>query len=174
LRRLLRSGSRRKRLSKWWWRAGRPRPGPADCCYAVRTPLRCPQSRIRDALQISRDQLDRFRHATAGFTTSALHGYGLRDHFARSPGTLGLIILALRYPSPPSGWNGTCTRKLSNMHGVPKKGRGSGAAPLVVWTIIEFNCVGTLRVTALLGARERGVIATALPNQMPVVGKSPL
>src|SRR5437588_2417406 len=30
--------------------------------------------------------------------------------------------LAVRYPSPPSGWDGTCTRKLSNMHGVRKKG----------------------------------------------------
>src|SRR5437660_1371481 len=65
--------------------------------------------------------------------------------FARSPATVGLIsgscssarifaprflqtpprggALALRYPSPPSGWDGTCTRKLSNMHGVQRKRR---------------------------------------------------
>src|SRR5947207_5975953 len=29
--------------------------------------------------------------------------------------------LALRYPSPPSGWDGTFTRQLPNMHGVPTK-----------------------------------------------------
>jgi hypothetical protein len=29
--------------------------------------------------------------------------------------------LALRYPSPPSGWDGTCTRQLSNMRGVQQK-----------------------------------------------------
>jgi hypothetical protein len=28
---------------------------------------------------------------------------------------------ALRYPSPPSGWDGTRTRQLPNMHGVQQK-----------------------------------------------------
>jgi hypothetical protein len=36
---------------------------------------------------------------------------------------------ALRYPSPPSGWDGTCTRKLSNLHGVQKNGRPWGGRP---------------------------------------------
>src|ERR1700674_5655587 len=54
---------------------------------------RCPQSRIRDARQIYRDKLDRLPRTTAGFTTSALDGYGLRDSLlARPPGTVGLII----------------------------------------------------------------------------------
>ncbi len=29
--------------------------------------------------------------------------------------------LALRYPSPPSDWDGTCTRQLPNMHGAQQK-----------------------------------------------------
>src|SRR5258705_2995175 len=31
--------------------------------------------------------------------------------------------LALRYPSPPSGWDGTFTPQLPNMHGVQAKAR---------------------------------------------------
>jgi hypothetical protein len=44
-----------------------------------------PQSRIRDVQQISRDKLDCFRYATAGFTTSVLDGYGLRDQLLARP-----------------------------------------------------------------------------------------
>src|SRR5271163_4255086 len=40
----------------------------------------------------------------------------LGRHFLQTPPRGD--ALALRYPSPPSGWDGTCTRKLSNMHGV--------------------------------------------------------
>ncbi|MGC1902895.1 MAG: hypothetical protein WA715_03655, partial [Candidatus Acidiferrum sp.] len=32
--------------------------------------------------------------------------------------------LALRYPSPPSGWDGTFTRQLPNMRGVQAKPPG--------------------------------------------------
>src|SRR6266853_3396479 len=37
--------------------------------------------------------------------------------------------LALRYLSPPSGWDGTCTRQLPNMRGVPKKGPHEWCGP---------------------------------------------
>src|SRR5215472_8572595 len=57
----------------------------ADFCRAVRATSRCPQSRIRDTRQISRDKLDHLPRATAGFTTSALDGYGLRDHLLARP-----------------------------------------------------------------------------------------
>ncbi|MDQ1404809.1 MAG: hypothetical protein QOG55_438, partial [Acidobacteriaceae bacterium] len=36
--------------------------------------------------------------------------------------------LALRYPSPPSGWDGTFTRKLPNMRGVQEEARGKVTA----------------------------------------------
>src|SRR4029077_19022507 len=39
-----------------------------------------PQSRFRDMPQISRGKCDRLRCTTAGFTTSALERYGLRNH----------------------------------------------------------------------------------------------
>src|SRR5207249_618123 len=42
-------------------------------------------SRIRDTQQISRGKLDCLPHATAGFTTSALDGYGLRGHWPTRP-----------------------------------------------------------------------------------------
>jgi len=35
--------------------------------------------------QISRDKFDCCRYATAGFTTSVLDGYGLRDHLLARP-----------------------------------------------------------------------------------------
>ena len=35
--------------------------------------------------QLSRDKLDCFRYATAGFTTSVLDGYGLRDQLLARP-----------------------------------------------------------------------------------------
>jgi hypothetical protein len=45
-----------------------------------------PQTRFRDMSQISRGKFDRLRSATAGFTTSGLDGYGLRNHWlARRP-----------------------------------------------------------------------------------------
>ena len=44
-----------------------------------------PQSRFRDKRQISRGKLDRLPHATAGFTTSAFDGYGLRGHLPARP-----------------------------------------------------------------------------------------
>src|SRR5881392_454307 len=34
--------------------------------------------------------------------------------------------LALRYPSPPSGWDGTSTRQLPNLHGYNEKARDPG------------------------------------------------
>ncbi len=40
--------------------------------------------------------------------------------------------LALRYPSPPSGWDGTCTRQLPNMHGVQQKGPETFPGPFSV------------------------------------------
>jgi hypothetical protein len=47
--------------------------------------LRRPQSRFRDAQQISRGKFYNLPHATAGFTTSALDGYGLRGHWPARP-----------------------------------------------------------------------------------------
>jgi len=35
--------------------------------------------------QLSRDRFDRFRYATAGFTTSVLDEYGLRSHWPARP-----------------------------------------------------------------------------------------
>jgi len=35
--------------------------------------------------QISRGKFDRLRRATAGFTTSELDGYGLRNHLPARP-----------------------------------------------------------------------------------------
>jgi hypothetical protein len=46
--------------------------------YPTQSELLHPQSRIRDRPQISRDKFDCFQYATAGFTTSAFDGYGLR------------------------------------------------------------------------------------------------
>src|ERR1041384_8438558 len=40
---------------------------------------------MRDKRQSSRGKLDRLPHATAGFTTSALDGYGLRGHLPARP-----------------------------------------------------------------------------------------
>ena len=42
-------------------------------------------SHPRQPRQISRDKLDRLPRTTAGFTTSALDGYGLRDHLLARP-----------------------------------------------------------------------------------------
>jgi hypothetical protein len=41
--------------------------------------------RFRDQRQISRGKFDRLPRTTAGFTTSALDGYGLRDHWPARP-----------------------------------------------------------------------------------------
>ena len=57
----------------------------ADFCCAVKATLRRLQSRFRDTQQISRGKFDRLPHATAGFTTSALDGYGLRGHLPARP-----------------------------------------------------------------------------------------
>ena len=47
--------------------------------------MRCLQSRFRDTQQISRGKFDRLPHATAGFTTSALDGNGLRCQWPTRP-----------------------------------------------------------------------------------------
>src|SRR6266403_4086914 len=44
-----------------------------------------PQSRFRDMPQISRGKFDRLPRTTAGFTTSAFDGCGLRDHLLARP-----------------------------------------------------------------------------------------
>src|SRR6266404_9873887 len=50
--------------------------------------------------QISRGKFDRLRHATAGFTTSELDGYGLRDHWpARPPPSASYPVLVHRLAS---------------------------------------------------------------------------
>src|ERR1700686_1021761 len=89
--------------------------------------------------QISRGKFDRLRRATAGFTTSELDGYGLRNH-----------LPLVRHPWPPNRVlfigsvlfhrcaslslhvhhvvKRTCTSKLSNMLGTPKKSRSEPAA----------------------------------------------
>src|SRR5438105_3487799 len=58
----------------------RSRFGPSSV-----TGLICLQSRFRDTQQISRGKFDCLPHTTAGFTTSALDGYGLRDHLPARP-----------------------------------------------------------------------------------------
>lgn len=58
-----------------------PAPGPHQ---RHKSPARL-QPRFRDAQQISRGNFDRLPHATAGFTTSALDGYGLRCHWPTRP-----------------------------------------------------------------------------------------
>ena len=55
-----------------------------------------PQSRMRDKRQVSRGKLDRLQRATAGFTTSALDGYGLRSH---SPARPAVCLLSGSCPS---------------------------------------------------------------------------
>ncbi len=57
----------------------------ADFCGTVRRTSAPPQSRFRDMQQTSRDKSDRLQRATAEFTTSALDGYGLRDHLPARP-----------------------------------------------------------------------------------------
>jgi hypothetical protein len=49
------------------------------------------QSRFRDMPQISQAKFNRFRRATAGFTTSELAGQWASQSVARSPATVGLI-----------------------------------------------------------------------------------
>ena len=44
-----------------------------------------PQSRFRDIRQISRGKYDRLQRTTAGFTSYAVDGYGLRDHTLARP-----------------------------------------------------------------------------------------
>ena len=44
-----------------------------------------PQPWFHDKQQISRCKFDRLPDATTGFTTSALDGYGLRDHVPSDP-----------------------------------------------------------------------------------------
>ena len=51
-----------------------------------------PQSRFRDPQRISRGKTNRLPRTTAGSTTSALDGYGLRYHYASSPGSGRLPI----------------------------------------------------------------------------------
>ncbi len=63
----------------------------ADFCRPVRMNRSILSPDIRDKRQISRGKFDRLPHATAGFTTSALDGYGLRESIARSSGTVCLI-----------------------------------------------------------------------------------
>jgi hypothetical protein len=103
-------------------------------------------------------QLDCFRYATAGFTTSILDGYGLPCPSPTRPTPLAsdpVLVhrpvsllhasfrtpprgdaLALRYPSPPSGWDGTCTRKLSNMHGVQIKRAARRRPVSLSWKLV--------------------------------------
>jgi hypothetical protein len=57
----------------------------ADFCCVIRTPLDVLSHEIRDTQQISRDKFDRCPRTTAGFTTSALDGYGLPDCLLARP-----------------------------------------------------------------------------------------
>jgi hypothetical protein len=59
-------------------------PCAADFCPAFATPCDAP-SHSRQPRQISRFQFDRLPCTTAGFTTSALDGYGLRRHLPLRP-----------------------------------------------------------------------------------------
>ena len=82
------------------------------------------------------------------------------------PTTRG-AALALRHPSPPSDWDGTCTRKLSNMHGVQKKHprkafAGAGTITVLPTRSIFFS-FSLQEATALYSAdrNARCIAATA-------------
>jgi hypothetical protein len=104
-----------------------------------------PTSRFRDTQQTSRGKFDRLQRATAGFSTSAFDGYGIRGHLpARralyasirclSIGSLLHAAFRPRLTSTPWGFvslllhqdvKGTSTPKLSNMLGTQEKGPGN-------------------------------------------------
>ena len=98
----------------------------ADFCAAI-TGLAVPLSPgLPDTTQTSRGKTDRLHRTPAGFTTPALDGYGLRDHWlARPAGQASYPVLVHRvaallhasfrprlattplrfaHPSPPSSW----------------------------------------------------------------------
>src|SRR5208283_1687020 len=111
--------------SVWAFAACAATTPAADFCRTVRVNLH-PQSRFRDMRQTSRDKTDRLRRATAGSTTSALDGDGLRCQMPARPAPQAcypvlvhrlasllhasfrprLATTPLRFanPSPPSGW----------------------------------------------------------------------
>ena len=57
----------------------------ADFCPPVRIDRSTTSVRFRDKRQISRGKFDRLPRTTAGFTTCALDGYGLRCHLPARP-----------------------------------------------------------------------------------------
>src|SRR5215470_19450603 len=108
----------------------------ADFCPAVR-PSFDSLSRRSDTEQISWGKLSRLLCTVAGSTLRTFDGYGLRGKSparpALTPATRFLSIdshicytllsdptsrrgpCVLASPSPPSGWQGTCTPKLLSM-----------------------------------------------------------
>src|ERR1700692_90898 len=129
-----------------------------------------PQSRIRDVQQISRDKFDRFPRATTEFTLCVLDRYGLRDHWPARPTLtpqIRFLYIGSRFcstlPSDPASRRRpcaslslhlyqvvkrTCTSKLSNVHGVPKRNGGvsrplrSAQLRTLVYEIGELATVG--------------------------------
>jgi hypothetical protein len=56
--------------------------------------------------------------------------------------------LAVRYPSPPSGWERTCTSKLSSMRGVQKRAGRDARPALTIATSVGYFFFGfTLMLT---------------------------
>ena len=123
----------------------------ADFCIAVREPHGPLSQESRTPMQTSRVKFDRLPRTPAGFTPRPFDGYGLRCPLPARPARVAsdpvsvrqvAVLLstsfrphlayaaALRYPSPPSGWERTCTSKLSNMLGKQRVG-GGVAAPVL-------------------------------------------
>ena len=69
----------------------RPTSPAADFRCRVQNESLHPQSRFRDLPRISRGKINRLPRTTAGSTTSAFDGYGLRYHWLARPATAGLL-----------------------------------------------------------------------------------
>ena len=126
--------------------------------------------------QISRDKFDRFPRATTEFTLCVLDRYGLRDHWPARPTLtpqIRFLYIGSRFcstlPSDPASRRRpcvslslhlyqvvkrTCTSKLSNMLGVPKKRRI------------------TMQKRDLVGAQERTRTSTTLRPLAPEASAS--
>ena len=98
---------------------GTRRRPPAISSTAVRT--RPPNLRSASLMDLGfavSCPLARRSRLVSGFCSSAR---AFAPRFLQTPRRRD--ALAVRYPSPPSGWERTCTPKLSNMRGVQEKAR---------------------------------------------------
>ena len=91
----------------------------------------------------------------SGFCTSAR---AFAPRFLRPPPRHD--ALALRYPSPPSGWVGTFTPELSNMPGVTKK--APGVSPGGPFVVRFFGAGGLLDFLPVILRHVRGKLERAV------------